>query len=132
MPKPSRRQTAAEAREEALDTSMWMRQRLGRLEAERRGAERIPSPNLEVNRDPAAGDLARIRAVFEAQQEHLLDEEVRSAGAKELSQVFKHHARGPCVTPAYTTAEYRAYILAHSLFPNLFNKKQIYTHHGST
>ena len=77
----------------------------------------------EEERDKAHLLKAKIEAEY--QETHLRHANpTKRSGKKMLHQEFlrgqaKHHA------PIEDRAEYRAHILAHSLFPNLFNREMV-------
>ena len=86
-------------------------------------AEAIPAPAAEGNRDPAAFLKAQIKAEYE--------EELNKATSKrKIRQEFHEGQAEPHEVPTMERESYRAHILAHSLFPNLYNRQAVMTEGG--
>jgi len=96
-----------------------------------RAANPIPAPAVEENRDPATSNLARIRAVYERELELEQEEGKRLEGARKMRKEYLEAKEGK-LSPAFSRQEYRAHILAHSLFPNVFNHHAAYTYGGAS
>jgi hypothetical protein len=97
-----------------------------------RAAYPIPAPGPDGDRDAATSNLARIRAVYERELQLEQEEGKRVEGARKIREQFVEGKKRPNLSPAFSREEYRAYILAHSLFPNVFNRRFTYTQGGSS
>jgi hypothetical protein len=102
-----------------------------RADLQARAANPIPAAAPEDARDPAASNMARIRAVYERELELEQEEGKRLEGARKMTKEYLE-AKQAKLSPAFSRQEYRAHILSHSLFPNVFNKTLTYTQGGSS
>lgn len=116
--------------EEPATALEQLRARQGKMPQGRRSrkatgsaAEAIPAPAAEGNRDPAAFLKAQIKAEYE--------EELNKATSKrKIRQEFHEGQAEPHEVPTMERESYRAHILAHSLFPNLYNRQAVMTEGG--
>jgi hypothetical protein len=96
-----------------------------------RAANPIPAAAPEDARDPAASNMARIRAVYERELELEQEEGKRLEGARKMTKEYLE-AKQAKLSPAFSRQEYRAHILSHALFPNIFNYGATHTYGGSS
>tara|TARA_R110000822_G_scaffold204356_2_gene341087 strand:+ start:868 stop:1275 length:408 start_codon:yes stop_codon:yes gene_type:complete len=96
-----------------------------------RAANPIPAAAPEDVRDPAMSNLARIRAVYERELELEQEEGKRLEGARKLRKEYVDGKMGK-LSPAFSRQEYRAHILSHALFPNIYNYGSTHTYGGSS
>jgi hypothetical protein len=102
-----------------------------RADLQARAANPIPAPGPEGDRDAATSNLARIRAVYERELELEQEEGKRMEGARKMRKEYLE-AKGAKLSPAFSRAEYRAHILSHALFPNIFNYGSTHSYGGSS
>jgi len=89
-------------------------------------AEPIPAPASEGDRDPAALLKAEIRAEYgEART-------TKKQGHKIMRHKFLEGKKDAHEVPTMDRQSYRAHILAHSLFPNIYNREAVMTERGSS
>jgi hypothetical protein len=86
-------------------------------------AEAIPAPAAEGNRDPAAFLKAQIKAEYE-------EELNKVTSRRKIRKEFHEGQEAPHEVPTMERETYRAHILAHSLFPNLYNRQMVMTEGG--
>ena len=100
----------------------------------RPAANPIPAPASEEDRDGLHENVARIRAIHERNVELEELEHERKRGAHAMREEFVKDVKmaGQCEPLIMERHQYRAYVLSHSLFPNVFNHHAAYTYGGAS
>jgi len=86
----------------------------------------------EKDRDQAGLLKEKMEAEYVVgQRDEKMNRMPKRKGAKMLRAEFKK-GKESHPAPVASRASYRAHILAHSLFPNVFNKHMVMTHEGAS
>jgi len=86
----------------------------------------------EKDRDSLGLMKAEMEAEYQVgQRDEKMNRMPKRKGAKILKAEFKK-GKETHPAPVADRASYRAHILAHSLFPNVFNKERIMTYEGAS